>query len=51
MIDKIFNICVDILEWSAQKLNMTYEQINVLIFVVLMPIVFLAMLILLIIKW
>jgi len=51
MIDKIFNICVDFLEWSAQKLNMTYEQVNVLIFVVLMPIVFLVMLILLIIKW
>ena len=50
MIDKIFYICVAFLEWLADKLNITYEQINVIIFVILLPLIMTTMLILLIIK-
>jgi len=37
MIDKIFYWCVDFLEHWAAKLGMTYEEINVYLFVVLTP--------------
>lgn len=51
MIDKIFDFCVDLLEWTAEKLGITYQQINVILFVILMPITFLLLIVLLIIKW
>jgi cytochrome c oxidase subunit IV len=50
MIDKIFILCVDFLEWLADKLHMTYEQINVLIFVVIYPLIILVLLTLLLSK-
>ena len=37
--DKTFNQCVDKLEWLAKKLNITYEELNVIIFVIGWPVV------------
>ena len=37
MMDKTFYKCVDSLEWLAKKLNVTYEQLNVMIFVIGYP--------------
>ncbi len=51
MLDRIFYICVELLEWFADKANTIYAAINVIIFVILLPIIMAAMLILLIIKW
>ena len=39
MSDKIFYKCVDELEKLAKRLNITYEQLNVIIFVIGWPIV------------
>ena len=38
-IDKVFNQCVRLLLWGADKLGTTYNAINVWIFVVIMPII------------
>jgi hypothetical protein len=43
--NEIFNRCVELLQWGAQKLGTTYELINVWIFCIIEPIVFLGMLI------
>ena len=48
--NKIFNKCVDLLEWSAEKTNLTYEQLNVILFVYLMPASYLTLIFLLISK-
>ena len=37
--DETFNQCVDKLEWLAKKLNITYEELNVIIFVIGWPVV------------
>jgi hypothetical protein len=37
LIDEVFNRCVRLLVWLADKLNMTYEQVNVWIFCVIVP--------------
>ncbi len=37
--DKTFHKCVDSLEWLADKLNITYEELNVIIFVIGWPVV------------
>ena len=37
--NKAFKKCVDSLEWLAKKLNITYEELNVIIFVIGYPIV------------
>ncbi len=39
MADKIFIGCVESLEWLAEKLNLTYQELNVIIFVIGWPIV------------
>lgn len=41
--NKVFYLCVDFLEYLAAKLNTTYEAINVWIFCIIGPIVFLGM--------
>jgi hypothetical protein len=41
--NKIFDLCVKLLEWLADLTGRTYEEINVIIFVVLEPIVFLML--------
>ena len=43
--NEIFNWCVELLQWGAQKLGTSYEVINVWIFCIIEPIVFLSMLI------
>ena len=43
--NEIFNWCVELLQWGALKLGTTYEVINVWIFCIIEPIVFLGMLI------
>lgn len=51
MSDKIFELCVNFLEWLSEKLGISYQQVNVILFVFLMPALFLLLIILLIIKW
>ena len=48
MINEIFDWCVHLLEWGAERLGTTYVAINVWIFCIIEPIVFLGMLIILI---
>ena len=43
--NEIFNWCVKLLELTAQEFGTTYEDINVWIFCIIEPIMFLAMLI------
>jgi len=42
--NKLFNDCVDFLNWLALNFNLTYKEINVWIFIIIEPIVFFAML-------
>ena len=42
--NKAFKWCVDLLVWMAAKLNMSYEAINIWIFVIIEPVIFLVML-------
>ncbi len=43
MINAIFNACVWLLVWAAQHLGITYEAINVWVFVIIWPVVTLAL--------
>lgn len=38
--DELFDRCVDILYWLADLSGMTYKEINIWIFVIIEPIVF-----------
>jgi hypothetical protein len=42
MIDQIFDLCVALLVWLADKLGMTYKAINVWIFCVIWPLITVA---------
>ena len=42
--NKTFKWCVDLLEAIALKLHMSYEEVNIWIFVIIEPIIFLFML-------
>jgi hypothetical protein len=42
--DALFNWCVDFLSWLADIVGMTYNEINIWIFVIIEPAVFLLML-------
>ena len=42
-INKVFDLCVDLLIWGGDKLGMSYEAINVWIFVIIEPVIFIAM--------
>ena len=46
--NEIFNWCMELLQWGAQKLGTTYEVINVWIFCIIEPILFLGILIFLV---
>ena len=35
--DSVFDWCVDFLEWLAPLLDMSYKEINVWLFVIVMP--------------
>ena len=39
--NKTFKWCVDLLEALALKLHMTYEEVNIWLFVIIEPIIFL----------
>ena len=41
--NKTFYWCVKVLQIGAKRLNMTYEEINIWIFCIIEPIVFVAM--------
>jgi hypothetical protein len=42
--NELFKWCVDFLIWLADVVGMTYEEVNIWIFVIIEPIVFLLML-------
>lgn len=48
MINNIFYWCVKLLQQMARKTYMSYEEINVLIFCIIEPILFLVMLLVII---
>jgi hypothetical protein len=37
MIDRVFDLCVELRQWLAEKLGMTYQQIKLWIFCVAVP--------------
>jgi hypothetical protein len=41
--DSIFKWCVDFLVWLADKIEMTYNEVNIWIFVIIEPVIFLVM--------
>lgn len=44
MINEVFDWCVEILEYTARLLNMSYEEVNIWLFCIIEPIIFLWML-------
>ncbi|MEI8376104.1 MAG: hypothetical protein WCJ35_25070 [Planctomycetota bacterium] len=42
MIDKVFDLCVDLLDWGARKCGTTYKRINVYVFCVILPLILLG---------
>ena len=42
-INKLFDLCVDLLIWVSDKLGISYEAINIWIFVIIEPIIFIIM--------
>ena len=46
--DMIFNCCVDVLIFLATQLGITYKEVNVWVFCIIEPIVFIYMLTLII---
>ena len=46
--EKIFGLCVDLLVWAGNLIGLTYVQINVWIFCVIEPIVFIVLVVILI---
>ena len=51
MSDKIFYMCVDKLEKLAKRLGISYEKLNVIIFVIGYPIVTVGLIIVYLTKW
>ena len=47
-INKLFDLCVDLLIWLGDLLGISYEAINIWIFVIIEPIIFIIMLVLII---
>jgi hypothetical protein len=39
IVHKAFDRCVDLLEWLAKKLGISYQALNIWIFVVLWPLI------------
>lgn len=42
--NELFNWCVEFLVWLADVIGMTYEEVNIWIFVIIEPLVFVFML-------
>jgi ABC-type uncharacterized transport system involved in gliding motility auxiliary subunit len=51
MTDRIFDLCVELLVWMADKMGMTYKAINVWIFCVIVPAIILGQAIAIIWLW
>lgn len=49
--DKIFDWCVDLLEFLARRLGMTYKELNVWLFVIVMPGIILILAVLCMYLW
>ena len=49
--DRTFYKCAESLQWLADKLNITYEELNVIIFVIGYPIVTVGLIIAYLKKW
>jgi len=45
LVDKIFFLCVKFLLWGGEILNLSYNQINILIFIIIWPILTLIFLV------
>ena len=43
--ETIFNLCVEVLMWAAALIGCTYKEINVVIFCIIEPIVFLILIV------
>ncbi len=41
--DEIFNTCVDLLHYWGDIIGLTYKEINVWIFVIIQPLIFIVM--------
>jgi hypothetical protein len=50
MMDAIFDWCVNVLVYFAGVFGITYKEINVWVFVIILPILTLAMLVILIVQ-
>ncbi len=42
MIERIFDLCVDCLDWLARKYGTTYKRINVYVFCIALPLILLG---------
>lgn len=40
--DQLFELCVDFLNWLANLIGMTYNEINIWIFVIIEPMLFIV---------
>lgn len=49
--NSFFNWCCDCIQFYADKLGCTYEELNIYLFVIAEPLIILILSILLIIKW
>jgi len=49
--NSLFYICVDILRWGAKHLGMTYEELNIWVFVVIHPALTLILAVLCVYLW
>ena len=43
--DNLFDICVELLKWLGGVVNLSYKEINIWVFVIIEPIIFILMLI------
>jgi hypothetical protein len=51
LVDGIFDLCVDILMWTADLLGISYNAINVWVFCVIWPLFTLALIVLALVQW
>ena len=50
MFDSVFDLCVALLVWMANATGLTYKDINVWIFVIIWPVLFVAMAVIIVIQ-
>ncbi len=49
--DEVFDGCVHLLQWGAEKTGLTYKEINVAVFCVIWPAVTVGLIAALAVKW